>query len=116
ILWSDMKFLLVAIVVAALFVTAESKVTCTMCGAVGKNDLTTCSGNRTCTAAYCLYERTTLEGVTNIMRTCSPNGYAFFPDGSKTTTLNKCEKKTVGEWTYAFEVCNSGNDCGAHCD
>ncbi|GMS87126.1 hypothetical protein PENTCL1PPCAC_9301, partial [Pristionchus entomophagus] len=91
----------------------QPAVSCTSCEMTNAYDCTgtTCQGN------YCVYERTTPQnGIPYVKRSCALASYAIYPDGSRTETLNQCERKTISGTSYAIEVCNSGSFCDTQCN
>ncbi|GMR39680.1 hypothetical protein PMAYCL1PPCAC_09875, partial [Pristionchus mayeri] len=86
------------------------------CYSCEMNNAYDCTG-QTCQGNYCLYERTTPQnGVPYVRRSCALSSFALYPDGSKTETLNACERKTISGVSYAIEVCNSGSFCDTQCN
>ncbi|GMT15704.1 hypothetical protein PFISCL1PPCAC_7001, partial [Pristionchus fissidentatus] len=91
-----------------------SKITCNLCA---ESNVNTCDTGVTCQGNYCQYrQRVTINGASVVTRSCYPRSYAVFPDFSRTTTLNQCERKTIAGVEYAYEVCNTGDYCDTHCN
>ncbi|GMT15699.1 hypothetical protein PFISCL1PPCAC_6996, partial [Pristionchus fissidentatus] len=88
-------------------------VSCQSCRA---NNAETCTGN-ICQGNYCIYERTKQpNGAMSVERGCALTSYALYPDNSRTTLNNQCEKKIINGNEYSFEICNTGDYCDTHCN